>query len=67
MKRSRFTKDQIIGILKENEAGISVAEGCRKRWHRAQPRHPCSRRRSRPAPHVRFSRKGDVCGGLRRV
>lgn len=29
MKRSRFTEDQIIGILKEHEAGISVAL-CRK-------------------------------------
>jgi putative transposase len=30
MKRSRFTKEQIIGILKEQEAGVSVAELCRK-------------------------------------
>ena len=30
MKRSRFTADQIIGILKEHEAGISVADLCRK-------------------------------------
>ncbi len=30
MKRSRFTEDQIIGILKEHEAGVSVAELCRK-------------------------------------
>ncbi|MFN9938453.1 MAG: hypothetical protein ACK56I_03160 [bacterium] len=29
--------------------------------------HPCSRRRSRQAPRLRFSRKGDVCGGPRRV
>ena len=28
MKRSRFTEDQIIGILKEHEAGISVADLC---------------------------------------
>jgi len=26
MKRSRFTEDQIIGILKEHEAGVSVAD-----------------------------------------
>lgn len=30
MKRSRFSEEQIIGILKENQAGISPAELCRK-------------------------------------
>ena len=30
MKRSRFTEDQINGILKEHEAGISIADLCRK-------------------------------------
>lgn len=30
MKRSRFTDDQIIGILKEHDAGLSAAELCRK-------------------------------------
>ncbi len=30
MKRKRFSEEQIIGILKENEAGVSVAELCRK-------------------------------------
>jgi putative transposase len=30
MKRSRFTEDQIIGILKEHEAGNSAADLCRK-------------------------------------
>ena len=30
MKRTSFTEDQIIGILKEHEAGISVADLCRK-------------------------------------
>lgn len=30
MKRSRYTEEQIIGILKEQEAGIGVAELCRK-------------------------------------
>ena len=30
MKRSRFTEEQIIGILKEHEAGVAVADLCRK-------------------------------------
>jgi len=29
MKRSRFAEEQIIAILKEQEAGVSVAEVCR--------------------------------------
>jgi putative transposase len=30
MKRSRFTEDQIIGVLKEHQAGIPTAVLCRK-------------------------------------
>jgi putative transposase len=30
MKRSRFSEEQITGILKEHEAGVPVAELCRK-------------------------------------
>ena len=30
MKRSRFTEEQIIGILKEHRAGLPAAELCRK-------------------------------------
>jgi len=30
MKRSRFTEEQIIGMLKEHETGTKTAEVCRK-------------------------------------
>lgn len=30
MKRSRFSEEQIIAILREQEAGVATAEACRK-------------------------------------
>jgi putative transposase len=30
MKRKRFTEEQIIGILKEHELGVTTADVCRK-------------------------------------
>ena len=30
MKRSRFSEERIIGILKEQEAGMATAEACRR-------------------------------------
>ena len=32
MRKSRFTEVQIIWIIKEQEAGLSTAEVCRKHW-----------------------------------
>jgi len=30
MKRSRFTEEQIIAVLQEQEAGVPTADVCRK-------------------------------------
>lgn len=30
MKRSRFTQEQVIGVLKEHQAGAAVSDLCRK-------------------------------------
>ena len=30
MKKSRFTEEQIIGIIKQQESGVATAEVCRQ-------------------------------------
>ncbi|KJV06187.1 transposase, partial [Elstera litoralis] len=30
MKRTRFSEEQIIGVLKEQESGLATAEVCRR-------------------------------------
>lgn len=56
MKRSRFSEEQIIAILKEQEAGMATADVCRRhgissatfyiygRLSRCKRFDPCSRR-----------------------
>jgi hypothetical protein len=59
MKRSRFSEEQIIGILKKQEAGMRTVEVCRRRGD--SPATP----RPEPAPiQPLFSRPGlvhDAC------
>ena len=49
MRRSRFSEEQIIGILKEHSAGMSAAELCRSLSD--QKSHAISARTESRMPH----------------
>lgn len=36
MKQSRFNEEQIIGILREQEGGMKVADACRRHAEKLQ-------------------------------
>lgn len=38
MKRNRFSEEQIIGILKEHQAGLGAMELCRKHFLKGHDR-----------------------------
>lgn len=53
MKRSRFTDEQIIGVLKEREAGTKVADLCRGRgMSEAKRLHPLKDENAKPKRRV---------------
>jgi Transposase len=58
MKRSRFTEEQIIGVLREQEAGVSTADVCRK--HGISELHLTSRRITHPAADKRSCKRGSI-------
>ena len=47
MKRSKFTEEQIIAILREQEAGATTAEVCRRHGISSATRGGCENLNSR--------------------
>lgn len=56
MRKSRFTETQIIGMIKEQEAGMPTAEVCRRHglspasFYKFKAKTPAAYRKHRPRP-----------------
>ena len=51
MKKSRFTDEQVIGLIREAEGGMAIKELCRLGGYQAMSLHM---RRSKSDPGLRF-------------
>ena len=58
MKRSRFMEEQIIGVLKEHQAGLSATLLCRK--HGITDAGSVRRNRTRSSSSVLFNQREDA-------
>lgn len=63
MKKSRFSEEQIIGVLKEDDAGMKVADRCRKHGTAYRMRRSIT---GVAATAAWMCRKHDDCGSWKR-